>query len=70
MKHSILISTVLLALSVSACDRSPAVIVPAPVAVPGPAGPQGATGSQGITGSKGEPGDTTASPAASEPPKN
>ena len=63
MKYSILISSLLAALSLAACDRptvvnNPVAPVAVPVAVPGPAGPQGATGNSGTDGSKGEPGKT------------
>lgn len=57
MKILMLIPAVLIAVSLSACDRPTVVNVPAtPVAVPGPAGPTGATGMQGDTGSRGATG--------------
>jgi hypothetical protein len=62
MKYSIVVSAVLIALSLSACDR-PTVVTPAAVVavpVPGPAGPTGATGSTGYTGATGSTGDTGA----------
>lgn len=47
MKYSIVVSAVLAAMALSACDK-PTVVVPPPavitVPVPGPAGPTGATG--------------------------
>jgi len=56
MKHSIVFSAVLVALTLSACDR-PTVVTPAAVVtVPGPAGPAGATGSTGSAGSTGSTG--------------
>lgn len=60
MKYSIVFSAVLVALSLSACDR-PTVVTPAAVVtvpVPGPAGPTGATGSTGYTGATGSTGAT------------
>ena len=60
MKYSIVVSAVLLALSLSACDK-PTVVTPAAVItvpVPGPAGPTGATGSAGDTGATGATGST------------
>lgn len=61
MNHSMLITALLAALSLAACDRPTVVNVPAtPVAVPGPAGPQGATGEQGNTGNTGYTGNTGA----------
>lgn len=62
MKYSIAVSAVLMALSLSACDR-PTVVTPAAVItvpVPGPAGPTGATGDAGATGSTGATGYTGA----------
>ena len=57
MNHSILISALLAAASLTACEKPTVINVPAtPVAVPGPAGPQGATGNQGNDGSKGATG--------------
>jgi len=60
MKYSIVFSAVLMALSLSACDR-PTVVTPAAVVtvpVPGPAGPTGAAGSTGASGSTGYTGAT------------
>ncbi len=60
MKYSIAVSAVLMALSLSACDR-PSVVAPAAVItvpVPGPAGPTGATGSVGSAGDTGATGST------------
>ncbi len=49
-----LLSALIAASTLAACDRPTVVNVPAtPVAVPGPAGP---AGSQGMAGSKGDPG--------------
>jgi hypothetical protein len=62
MKYSIVFSAVLVALTLSACDR-PTVVTPAAVVtvpVPGPAGPTGATGDTGATGSTGYTGATGA----------
>ena len=60
MKHTLLISAMLAALSLVACERATVINVPpTPVAVPGPAGATGATGatgSQGATGSAGDQG--------------
>lgn len=59
MNHSILISSLLAALSLAACDKPTVVNTPpVVVAVPGPAGPQGATGSQGSQGTEGMKGET------------
>ena len=65
MKYSIMVSAVVMALALSACDRPTTVVTPpaAVVTVPGPAGATGATGSTGSTGSTGatgSPGDTGA----------
>ena len=60
MKYSIVFSALIMALSLSACDR-PTVVTPAAVItvpVPGPAGPTGATGDAGATGSTGATGYT------------
>ena len=57
MKYSILLSALLAALSLSACDKPTVVNVPAPVAVPGPAGPTGATGNTGAEGAQGATGN-------------
>ena len=73
MKRPILISALLAALALAACDRPTVVNVPTPVAVPTPVpvpGPPGATGATGNTGAPGKSGDTTAIivvPAASAP---
>jgi collagen triple helix repeat protein len=60
MKYSIMFSAVLMALTLSACDRPtvapPVAVVTVPV--PGPAGPAGATGSTGSTGAAGYTGAT------------
>lgn len=80
MKYSMLISSLLAALSLAACDKPTVVNVPAtpvtvpvPVAVPGPAGPQGAPGNEGNKGEPGKPGDSTTvivtPPPAPEPRK-
>jgi len=62
MKYTMVLSAVLIALALSACDKptvvNPAAVVTAPV--PGPAGPTGATGSTGSL--------TTTSPGASTDP--
>ena len=57
MNHFMLISALLAALSLAACDKPTVVNVPpATVAVPGPAGPQGEPGMQGATGFQGNEG--------------
>jgi hypothetical protein len=60
MKHSIMFSAVLMALSLSACDRPTVVTTPAVVTVPGPAGATGATGAAGAPAEKGATGATGA----------
>ena len=58
MNRSMLMLTLLAALSLAACDRPTVVNAPAaPVAVPGPAGPPCATGSTGSKGATGNPGN-------------
>jgi hypothetical protein len=60
MKYSVMFSAVLMALTLSACDR-PTVAAPVQVVtvpVPGPAGPTGATGSTGAAGYTGAAGST------------
>jgi hypothetical protein len=61
MNYSIVLSAVLMAVALSACDK-PTVVAPAVVTVPvpGPAGPTGATGATGSTGSTGSTGYTGA----------
>lgn len=57
MKYSMMFSAMLMALALSACDRT-TVVAPAPVVavpVPDPSGPPGA---QGAPGEPGKPGDT------------
>ncbi len=58
MKYPIMISAVLAALALSACDwpRTSVAPVVVTVPVPGPAGPTGATGSTGATGYTGDTG--------------
>ena len=56
MNRSILMATLLAALSLTACDKQTVVNVPVPVATPGPAGATGATGSQGNDGNTGATG--------------
>lgn len=77
MNHSIIISSLLGLLVLSACDRPTTVNVPGPtVVVPGPAGPQGepgsqgATGYQGATGSQGETGYQGETGSQGEPGKS
>ena len=53
MNRSIMISALVAALSLAACDQGPTVVN---VPVPGPAGPTGATGSEGAQGSQGDTG--------------
>jgi hypothetical protein len=61
MNHVIVISAVLAAVALSACDKpqtvTPTVIT---VPVPGPAGPSGAVGESGAPGATGVPGSTGA----------
>ena len=58
MNNSILMTTLVAALLLSACDKTPVVVnVPAEtVTVPGPAGPAGKAGEQGVDGNKGDMG--------------
>ena len=56
MNHSIFVSALFVALSLTACDKPTVVNVPVPVAVPGPAGPAGEPGVQGNTGNQGDQG--------------
>ena len=60
MNNSILMTALVAALFLSACDKTPVVVnVPAEtVVVPGPAGPAGKTGEQGVDGNKGDKGNT------------
>ena len=61
MNPTLLISALLAAVALSACDKPTVVNVPATtVAVPGPAGPTGATGATGGTGDTGATGNTGA----------
>ena len=53
MNRLIIISALLAALSLAACDQGPTVVN---TPVPGPAGPAGATGSEGAQGSQGDTG--------------
>ena len=55
MKYPVILSAVLVAIALSACERPTAVVT---VPVPGPAGATGATGSTGSTGSTGATGST------------
>lgn len=68
MNKSILMTTLVAALLLSACDKTPVVVnvPPEPVVTPGPAGPvgepgmegeKGATGNPGMTGNEGAPGE-------------
>jgi hypothetical protein len=77
MNRSMLMGTLLAALSLGACQRPTVINVPTPAPVPGPAGATGATGATGDPGSQGNTGRTGATgenttvivmpPAASEP---
>lgn len=63
MNHSIIITALIAALSLTACDnQEPSKTVvnvpPAPAGAPGPAGPTGATGDVGAQGAQGSQGDT------------
>jgi Collagen triple helix repeat (20 copies) len=55
MNHSIIISALIAALSLTACDQKPTV-VNVPAGPPGPAGAKGAPGVEGVQGSQGETG--------------
>jgi len=59
MKYSMIFSAVLVALTLSACEK-PAVVTPTVVTVPvpGPVGPTGATGASGLSGPTGAAGLT------------
>ncbi|WP_202943940.1 collagen-like protein [Methylotenera versatilis] len=59
MNNSILMTALVAALFLSACDKTPVVVnVPAEtVVVPGPAGPAGKAGEQGVDGNKGDKGN-------------
>jgi hypothetical protein len=72
MNYSMLISALIVAASLAACERPAVVNVPATtVAVPGPPGPAGSQGMEGVKGDSGKPGDSTTlivvPPAASAP---
>jgi hypothetical protein len=57
VNHSILLSTLFLAVALTACDKPTVVNVPpASTPVPGPAGATGATGATGNTGMQGSTG--------------
>ena len=59
MNQTILISTLLAALMLTACDKPTVVTVPAEtIVVPGPAGPPGEAGATGDQGDPGVQGDT------------
>ncbi len=63
MNNSILMTALVAALLLSACDKTPVVVnvPPETVTVPGPAGPageQGDKGNMGVPGTEGVPGDT------------
>lgn len=64
MKYSIVFSTVVLAVALSACEKTTVIPPAAVVTVPGPAGPTGATGSTGSTGLTGSTGETGAAGSA------
>jgi hypothetical protein len=72
MNRSIIISTLIAALSLAACDQKPTV-VNVPAGPPGPAGAKGEPGVEGVQGSQGETGKTGDSttvivtPPAAEP---
>ena len=55
MNRLIIITALLAAFSLAACDKEPTV-VNVPAGTPGPAGPTGATGSEGVQGSQGDAG--------------
>ena len=69
MNRHLMMTPLILAFALAACDR-PAVVA-VPVAVPGPAGATGATGDKGNTGDTGKTGSSTTvivvPPAASAP---
>ena len=55
MNRSLIISAIIAALSLTACDQKPTV-VNVPAGPPGPAGAKGAPGNEGVQGSQGEAG--------------
>jgi Collagen triple helix repeat (20 copies) len=56
MNHSIIISALIAALSLTACDQKPTV-VNVSAGPPGPAGAKGAPGVEGVQGSQGSQGE-------------
>ena len=70
MNYMIVISAVLAAVALSACDK-PQIVQPAVVTVPvpGPAGPSGAVGESGAPGATGMTGSTGDRGATGEPGK-
>lgn len=57
MKYSILLSSLLAALAITACDKPTVVNTPpTTIVVPGPAGPAGDAGVKGNTGNQGDQG--------------
>lgn len=60
MNNTTLVAALAVALTLTACDKTPVVVnVPAQtIAVPGPAGPAGKAGEQGVDGNKGDKGNT------------
>ncbi|MES2958886.1 MAG: hypothetical protein V4792_11895 [Pseudomonadota bacterium] len=77
MKKSLLISSLLVTLTLVACDKptvvnvppSPSTPVAVPVPVPGPAGPQGEPGKAGQPGQPGDGTTVVIVPPASAPSK-
>jgi Collagen triple helix repeat (20 copies) len=55
MNRSLIISAIIAAISITACDQQPTV-VNVPAGPPGPAGAKGAPGVEGVQGSQGETG--------------
>jgi Collagen triple helix repeat (20 copies) len=69
MNRSLIISAIIAALSLTACDQKPTV-VNVPAGPPGPAGAKGAPGNEGVQGSQGEagvPGNTGTKGEAGKP---
>ena len=61
MKHVIVVSAILAAVILSACDKpQPVASTVVTVPVPGPVGPSGAVGESGAPGATGMPGSTGA----------
>ena len=71
MNQTVLASMLLIAVSLSACEKPTVVNVPTPVVtpvVPGPAGPQGPSGTPGPTGKSGDGATVIVVPPAASAP--